>query len=224
MHADLSAVPLCCPRCKSLIFHRQPDIPQRETSPVGDIHLVQAGDNIGVGKPATGAERYEPPLIEKQLWSLGCLAPTEACHPRSSRDLHWLGSFLTGAFKQLGIRFLADQIIRPKLRSVAFPRPIRHTTGSKPFSNASTSRTQNEIIYRFNARPDTLAYSRLNERIQPRTFSQDQAQENQAFVDVADEGRHGACLRPFSSRRRDYVYVCLHHGHKIFGITPRKLH
>lgn len=169
----------------------------------------------------------------------------------SDRDSKFMSDFWQALFQRLGVEILASTAYHPQtdgqsertnqtveiaLRYFITANPGVDWTLVLPYlqgslnnsKNQSTGLSPNEILYGFNVR-DTLGmlshadlppedFSRL------RQMKREQAEDALAFANILAKSYYDSSHKPINIPKGSMMYLRLHHGYKIPGLTNHKLH
>lgn len=169
----------------------------------------------------------------------------------SDRDSKFMSEFWQALFKKLGVEILASTAYHPQtdgqsertnqtveiaLRYFITANPGEDWTLVLPYlqgslnnsKNQSTGMSPNEILYGFNVR-DTLGMLSLTEMPQEdfsrlRQMKREQAEDAIAFANVMAKAYYDSSHKPLNLPKGSKVYLRLHHGYKIPGLSNHKLH
>ena len=169
----------------------------------------------------------------------------------SDRDSKFMSEFWQTLFTRLGVEILASTAYHPQtdgqsertnqtieiaLRYFITANPGVDWTLVLPYlqgslnnsKNQSTGVSPNEILYGFNVR-DTLGLLSLPELPQEdfsrlRQMKREQAEDAIAFANIMAKAYYDSSHKPLSVPKGSSVFLRLHHGYKIPGVTNHKLH
>ena len=168
----------------------------------------------------------------------------------SDRDSKFMSEFWGRVFNLLGTEILASTAWHPqtdgqsertnqtievamrfylttRVDASDWPLMLPYLQGSvNNSSNQSTSVSPNEILYGFKVRDtlSTLAELPAEDYNRLRQLKRDQAEEALAFANAMAKERYDRSHKPLDLEEGSQVFLRLHHGYELPGITNKKLH